>query len=60
MPYRDRPTLERADLLAALRAANGNRSEAARRLDVSRATLYREMRRHGVVLAVSPVVILDD
>lgn len=34
---------DRERILAALRAANGNRSDAARRLGVSRSTLYRRL-----------------
>jgi Nif-specific regulatory protein len=39
---------EREQVRRALRAARGNRSEAARLLGVSRATLYRKIRRHGL------------
>jgi len=42
------PEEERARLLAALEAAEGNRSEAARRLGISRATLYRWMSEAGL------------
>ena len=31
-----------------IRAANGNMSDAARRLGISRNTLYRKLRRHGL------------
>ena len=39
---------ERPRIIAALRATEGNISAAARRLDISRNTLYRRMRRLGV------------
>ncbi len=39
---------ERALLQEALEAAHGNRSEAARRLDISRVTLYEKLRKHGL------------
>lgn len=41
---------EQAAILAALRDTNKNVSAAARRLDVSRVTLYRLMERHGIEL----------
>lgn len=41
--------LEIAALRAALRAARGNRSEAAARLGISRATLYRKLARYHLV-----------
>jgi two-component system response regulator HydG len=39
---------ERALLQEALEAAHRNRSEAARRLDISRVTLYEKLRKHGL------------
>jgi DNA-binding NtrC family response regulator len=39
---------ERGVLVEALRAAGGNRSEAARTLGVSRVTLYDKLKRHGL------------
>ncbi len=36
------------ELLEALRAAGGNRSEAARRLGVSRVTVWKRMKKHGI------------
>ena len=39
---------ERERLLAALKKAKGNRSLAARALGISRATLYRRIREHGI------------
>ncbi|MBD3219924.1 AAA domain-containing protein, partial [bacterium] len=46
----DEPALNRARILLALEEAGGNRSEAARRLGVSRATLYRRLARHDLDL----------
>lgn len=40
--------VERAQLLAALRAASGNKSEAAKSLRLSRMTLYRKLASHGI------------
>jgi DNA-binding NtrC family response regulator len=40
--------LERSAVAEALRAAQGNLSEAARRLGVSRAALYRRLEKHGL------------
>ena len=42
------PALSRARILLALEETNGNRSEAARRLGVSRATFYRRLTRLGI------------
>ncbi len=39
---------ERSRLLLALAEARGNRAKAARRLGVSRSTLYRQLERHGI------------
>ncbi|HEU4383841.1 MAG TPA: sigma-54 dependent transcriptional regulator [Anaeromyxobacteraceae bacterium] len=39
---------ERGLLVEALRAAGGNRSEAARRLGISRVTLHDKLRKHGL------------
>ena len=39
---------ERQALLTALRAAAGNREAAARELGISRATIYRKLRRLGI------------
>ena len=36
------------ELLAALEAAHGNRSQAAKILHISRATLYRRLKQHGI------------
>ncbi len=41
---------ERRALLAALRQAGGNQSEAARILNVSRVTVWKRMKKHGVDL----------
>jgi len=40
--------IERQAILDALDRENGNRSAAARRLDVSRSTLYRKIKQHGL------------
>jgi transcriptional regulator of acetoin/glycerol metabolism len=39
---------ERGRVVEALRGAGGNRSEAARRLGVSRVTLHDKLRRYGL------------
>ena len=39
---------ERGLIVDALRAAHGNRSEAARRLGVSRVTLHDKLRKYGL------------
>jgi two-component system response regulator HydG len=39
---------ERGQIVAALAAAEGNRSEAARRLGVSRATLHEKLKKHQI------------
>ncbi len=44
------PTDERARLLNAMQRANGNVSEAARLLGVSRMTMYRHMAKAGVAV----------
>ncbi len=43
-------TTEREELLAALRAAGGNQTEAGRRLGVSRVTVWKRIKKHGVNL----------
>ena len=40
--------LERGAIAAALSQAKGNISEAARRLGLSRAALYRKLEKHGL------------
>ena len=40
---------ERTRIAAALEAENGNRDRAAARLGVSRTTLWRRMKRHGLL-----------
>ncbi len=39
---------ERGLVVAALKAASGNRSEAARRLGISRATFHEKLHKHGI------------
>ncbi|MCA9573533.1 MAG: sigma-54-dependent Fis family transcriptional regulator, partial [Myxococcales bacterium] len=39
---------ERGVVLAVLRECDGNRSEAARRLRISRATLHEKLNKHGI------------
>ncbi|MFW6239473.1 MAG: helix-turn-helix domain-containing protein [Thermodesulfobacteriota bacterium] len=41
---------KRRELIEALEAAGGNRSEAARRLGVSRVTIWNRMKKYGVRL----------
>jgi transcriptional regulator of acetoin/glycerol metabolism len=57
--YRKIPTTSAADVQLALRAADWNKSAAARRLGVSRPTLYRLMRQHGIVETRGTVIVLD-
>ncbi len=45
-----RKAAERAALLKAIEDSRGNMSEVAARLEISRNTLYRRMRRHGITL----------
>jgi transcriptional regulator of acetoin/glycerol metabolism len=44
------PDPEREALLDALRRGHGNQSEAARRLGVSRITVWKRIKKHGVDL----------
>lgn len=39
---------ERASILEALARSRGNRSDASRQLGISRATLYRKLKQHGI------------
>ena len=49
LPLKERvQAYERGLVLEALRAARGNRSEAARRLGVSRVTRHDKLRRYGL------------
>jgi transcriptional regulator of acetoin/glycerol metabolism len=41
---------QKADLIAALRKAGGNRSETARILGVTRATVWNRIRKHNLKL----------
>jgi transcriptional regulator of acetoin/glycerol metabolism len=43
-----RTNMKKSDLRRALAEANGNRDEAARILGISRATLFRKLRLHGL------------
>jgi transcriptional regulator of acetoin/glycerol metabolism len=46
-----RPTreeLQRSQLISALRQTNGNRTEAARLLGVTRVTVWNRMKRYGI------------
>ena len=45
---RQRPDIERVRVVEALRAAHGNKSEAAQRLNWSRMTLYRKLAQHRI------------
>ena len=47
-PERTLAEVEREHILAALERAGGNRSEAARRLGIGPATLFRKLKRYGV------------
>jgi transcriptional regulator of acetoin/glycerol metabolism len=49
---------ERDAIVSALRRCGGNKLEAARRLGISRTTLYRSIRRYGVVVAPTPCEVL--
>jgi DNA-binding NtrC family response regulator len=51
---------QRAALLAAIEEHAGNVAAAARHLGVSRVTLYRMMRRHGVALRRDPTLLRGD
>jgi transcriptional regulator of acetoin/glycerol metabolism len=46
-----RPSSQRDELLRALRQVNGNQSEAARLLGVSRVTVWKRIKRYGIDLA---------
>jgi DNA-binding NtrC family response regulator len=51
-PARDRGLpLDRDEVLAVLEAAGGNRAEAARRLGISRVTLWKRLKEYGLVAA---------
>lgn len=43
--------VERDTILQVLKACGGNMSEAARRLGIGRATLYRKLKKHGLAMA---------
>jgi PAS domain S-box-containing protein len=48
LPCAAAPAGERAELLQALELAGGNQSAAARRLGVSRVTIWKRMKKHGI------------
>jgi transcriptional regulator of acetoin/glycerol metabolism len=48
--YSSRLPNERDNLLKALRRVNGNQSEAARTLGVSRVTIWKRIKKYGVNL----------
>lgn len=48
LPARSLAAQERAALISAVHAAEGNLSEAARQLGLSRAALYRRLEKHGL------------
>jgi two-component system response regulator HydG len=41
--------IEKAAILKTLKAANGNKSEAARRLGITRKTLHKKLKAYGVM-----------
>ncbi|NLH80689.1 MAG: hypothetical protein GX458_07590, partial [Phyllobacteriaceae bacterium] len=43
-----RPADERAALLAAIAAEDGNLTRTARRLGIAKSTLYEKLKRHGI------------
>jgi len=45
------PHREREELLDALKQTNGNQSEAAKRLGVSRVTVWKRIKKYGISLA---------
>ncbi len=51
-PRQTAAQIEKAALVAALRAAGGNKSAAARELGVTRVTVLNRMRKHGVDLKI--------
>jgi len=46
--------VEREAILAAMRASRGNRSETARRLQITRSSLYRKLERYGLLFCMAP------
>jgi two-component system, NtrC family, response regulator HydG len=44
------PLDERRRLLSALDEANGNKAEAARAMGISRVTLYKRLKKHGIIV----------
>jgi two-component system response regulator HydG len=48
----DNPTLEdmeREAVIKTLKASNGNKSEAARRLGITRKTLHKKLKKYGIM-----------
>ncbi len=41
--------MEKATILTTLKAADGNKSEAARRLGITRRTLHKKLKAYGVM-----------
>ncbi len=54
LPEADPSDSRKEQVLEALRAAGGNRGDAARRLHISRATLYRRMKQYGIDDVAAP------
>jgi transcriptional regulator of acetoin/glycerol metabolism len=44
---------EKKQIIAALRAANFNQTEAARQLGIDRSTLYRKMKRYAIEIGLA-------
>lgn len=44
--------VEQAHIIRALQATKGNKCEAAKRLGISRGTLYRRLREYGLAKAI--------
>ena len=55
-----REAAERQAVIAALVQSSGKKAQAHKVLAVSRATLYRLLRHHGICSPVSPTDVSDD